>query len=594
MPHGPHGPPAEPPHDRDQMTLRSRPVLDRKHRPRWQDELRTQQLTVLGFAVAIALSLGIFGAAVWNGYWESHFRPVAAVEGRSFATADLDVRQRIVAAETIAQITELNAQLGGPRDQVLQQQIDSLTLQLNSLESVAAGSLLDGATLAARADDYDVAVDDAALDAEVAERLTLPERINAQLVLVDPLPEDAEADAEPTDEQLEAAEAEAADAAERLEGGAVFGAVASEVSDDFTASTGGALGWFQEDDAAYAEYFDALADADVGEIVGPVEVDRGFAVLELVERRERTTEGGLQSRLDEQGLDDAAYREYVREELLVDAYRDHFEESVVVSPTAQRRVAQIFIAPVSGEPVPQQRARHVLVQPDPELQDQAQATDEQWDAALEEARDVQEQVSADDADWFAIAEEHSDDTGSGARGGDLGWSDPASSPYVEAFGAALAELEVGEVSDPVRTDFGYHVIQKTGERESPEQQAAELVEQLREDPDSFGETARLASEDEATAREDGELGWVAPYQLSRMQEDAVFALTEVGEISDPIDDGSGISIFKLLETSESREIEEERLDEIRNAGFERWLDEEVRAPVDTWIDPQYSSTSEAS
>ena len=577
------------------MTIRSRPVLDRKHRPRWQDELRTQQLTVVGFAVAIALALGIFGAAVWNGYWESHFRPVAAVEGSSFSTADLDVRQRIVGAETIAQITELQAQqTGGGRDQLLQQQIDALTTQLGSLQSVAAGSLLDGATLAARAEDYDVSVDDAAVEAEVLERMTLPERVNAQLILVDPLPEDADPDDEPTAEQMEAAEAQAAEAVEQLEGGAVFGTVAAEVSDDFSAATGGGLGWFQEDDSAYAEYFDALKDAEVGEIVGPVEVDRGFAVLELIERRERTTEDGLQGQLDTQGVSDEAYRAYVREELLLDAYRDHFDESVVVSPTAQRRVAQIFIAPVTGEVTAQQRARHVLVQPDPELEDQAEATDEQWDAALEEARDVLEQLSAEDPDWFAIAEEHSDDTGSGARGGDLGWSDPAASPYVEEFGAALADLEVGELSDPVRTDFGYHIIQKTGERESPAAQATELVETLREDPDAFGETARLVSEDPDTAQEDGELGWVAPYQLSRMHEEAVFALTEVGEISEPIDDGSGITIYKLLETSESRDIEDERLEEIRNAGFERWLDEEVRAPVDTWIDPQYSSATGAS
>ena len=62
------------------MSFRSRPVLDRKHRPRWQDELRTQQLIVVGFALAIALALGIFGAAAWNGYWETHFSPVATVE----------------------------------------------------------------------------------------------------------------------------------------------------------------------------------------------------------------------------------------------------------------------------------------------------------------------------------------------------------------------------------------------------------------------------------------------------------------------------------------------------------------------------------
>jgi hypothetical protein len=76
-----------------------------------------------------------------------------------------------------------------------------------------------------------------------------------------------------------------------------------------------------------------------------------------------------------------------------------------------------------------------------------------------------------------------------------------------------------------------------------------------------------------------------------MREDAVFALTEVDEVSDPIEDASGITIYQLLETSESREIEEDRLAEIRSSGFERWLDDEVRNGVDTWIDPQFASTA---
>ena len=39
------------------MTIRSRPVLDRKHRPRWQDELRTQQLTIIGFTGTLLMKL---------------------------------------------------------------------------------------------------------------------------------------------------------------------------------------------------------------------------------------------------------------------------------------------------------------------------------------------------------------------------------------------------------------------------------------------------------------------------------------------------------------------------------------------------------
>ena len=90
------------------------------------------------------------------------------------------------------------------------------------------------------------------------------------------------------------------------------------------------------------------------------------------------------------------------------------------------------------------------------------------------------------------------------------------------------------------------------------------------DPDSFAEVAREVSEDYDSAVDGGEIGWVAAYQLDHMREDAVFGLAEVGDISDPIEDASGISIYQLLEASDSREIEEERLEEIRTGGFERW------------------------
>jgi parvulin-like peptidyl-prolyl isomerase len=315
-------------------------------------------------------------------------------------------------------------------------------------------------------------------------------------------------------------------------------------------------------------------------------------VVKLIARRDADAEGPLLDFLRAQGVDYERYRDYVRDDILIDAYRRHFDDEVVVTPVAQQRVAQILIAPIEGEAVPEVRARHILVQPDPALEDQNAATPEQWEAALEEAREVQVLVSSPDADWFELATEHSDEPAAGDRGGDLGWSDPAQSPYVAEFTTALAELELDEVSDPIRTQFGYHIIQKTGERESPQAEAAELVEQLRADPESFVEVARKVSEHHGTAKENGELGWVAPYQLLRNQEDAIFALAEVDDISDPVDSGSdGIAIYQLLEASESREIEDERLGEIRANGFERWLDEVVRDGVDTWLDPQFTSST---
>ncbi len=85
-------------------------------------------------------------------------------------------------------------------------------------------------------------------------------------------------------------------------------------------------------------------------------------------------------------MSDETYREYVRGELLVEAYRDHFVDEVVGASAEQRRVAQIVIQAVTGTIVPQERARHILIDPLPEdaAQD-AVATDEQWADALAEA-----------------------------------------------------------------------------------------------------------------------------------------------------------------------------------------------------------------
>jgi parvulin-like peptidyl-prolyl isomerase len=586
------------------MTIRSRQVLDRKHRPRWQDELRTQQLTILGFALAIALALGIFGAAAWNGYWESHLRPVAVVGEHSYDRSDLAEREGILTAEALATATDLQAQLdGGPRDMLIQQQLDSLSTVFGQISASAADSLVDGAVMESRAADFGLAVDDAELDAAVAERFRLSERVRARLILVQPetgaaadddgaSDEDADDADEPTEEQRAAARAAAEEARQRIEGGEDFEDVAADVSDDFTASSGGLIGWFEADDPAYDAYFAALADADVGDLVGPVDTDRGFAVLELLDRREAVAEGPLPDLLDQQGVSERAYREYVRSELLLEAFRDHFTQEVVGAEAPQRRVARIGITPLAGEAVPEERARHVLIQPRPDEQDQAEATDEEWEAAREAAEEVRDELTEPDADWYEIAAERSDDTGSGSRGGDLGWYDPEASPFVGEFADALAELEIGEISEPVRSDFGWHVIQKTGERESPEQLAEELVAVLRDDPDAFGETARRLSDDSGTAREGGEVGWIAPYQLEPMHERVVFDLAEVGEISEPVEDEDGtITIYQLLESAESREVDQAQVGAISGSGFDRWLDQEVRAGVEVWVDPQFETTT---
>ncbi|GIS41343.1 MAG: hypothetical protein Ct9H90mP13_11890 [Pseudomonadota bacterium] len=70
---------------------------------------------------------------------------------------------------------------------------------------------------------------------------------------------------------------------------------------------------------------------------------------------------------------------------------------------------------------------------------------------------IEEIQSKLDTETFKdLAKEYSDDPGSAAVGGDLGWAEPGL--FVPEFESALFSMNVGEISAPVKTDFGYHLI----------------------------------------------------------------------------------------------------------------------------------------
>lgn len=62
-------------------------------------------------------------------------------------------------------------------------------------------------------------------------------------------------------------------------------------------------------------------------------------------------------------------------------------------------------------------------------------------------------------DFAKLAKEYSQDPGSASNGGDLGWFGPGK--MVKEFEDAAYQLKVGEVSDPIKTDYGYHIIKVT-------------------------------------------------------------------------------------------------------------------------------------
>lgn len=97
-------------------------------------------------------------------------------------------------------------------------------------------------------------------------------------------------------------------------------------------------------------------------------------------------------------------------------------------------------------------AQHILIKVDEEAEDGK--TDEE---AKKEAEDLLKKVN-DGEDFSKLAKEHSDDTGSAENDGKLGIV--TKGQMVPEFEEALFKLKPGEVSDVVKTQFGYHIIKR--------------------------------------------------------------------------------------------------------------------------------------
>ncbi len=119
---------------------------------------------------------------------------------------------------------------------------------------------------------------------------------------------------------------------------------------------------------------------------------------------------------------------------------------------------------------PQWNVSHILIKLP------AKPTDAQKQAALAKAKKVEALAKAPGADFAKLAEQYSDDLGSKRQGGDLGWLSKGDAG--PEFQAALDKLKKGEVSDPVLTSDGYHIIDVRDMREGHTETFAQVRDQL--------------------------------------------------------------------------------------------------------------------
>lgn len=200
--------------------------------------------------------------------------------------------------------------------------------------------------------------------------------------------------------------------------------------------------------------------------------------------------------------------------------------------------------------------------------------------AYNKALKVRERILAGE-DFAKVAKEVSEDPSAAQNGGDLGYFSVLRMVY--PFETAAYTTKTGEVSMPVRTRFGYHIIKATDSRKArgeikvahimvrtkeemkPEelQQAKakvdEIYAQLKNGAD-FAELAGKHSDDKATARQGGELPWFGPGRMVPEFEEAAFSLANNGDISEPIKSDYGWHIIKKIDKKDIPSFEDAKND----------------------------------
>ncbi|NVK49232.1 MAG: peptidylprolyl isomerase [Cyclobacteriaceae bacterium] len=181
--------------------------------------------------------------------------------------------------------------------------------------------------------------------------------------------------------------------------------------------------------------------------------------------------------------------------------------------------------------------------------------------ALKLKQDIQNGASIND-----LALEYSEDPSAQTNKGDLGYF--SALQMVQPFEDAAYMLQPGEVSDPVLTSFGYHIIQVQDRRPNPGQvqvshilvrvdesdtlsedrarrKISDIYTEIQKPTTSWEDIVKNYSEDPGTSQKGGLLPWFSVGNMIPEFEMAAFSLTEEGEVSPPVKTRYGYHILRL-------------------------------------------------
>ena len=279
----------------------------------------------------------------------------------------------------------------------------------------------------------------------------------------------------------------------------------------------------------------------------------------------------------------------MRDRLITEQYQQQLIMSININRSGVIGFYEQYKDSLPEFPV-KMKIRHLLVR--------VKAGEESKKAALEKINILRGKILKGEA-FSSVAEDFSDDPGSRATGGSLGFI--KRNQMVKEFETIAYTQDLNTLSEPIKTTFGYHILEtteKSGEKikvrhilispeitEKDESIAYKYALGLRDSSTSLEKFKALVikkSEDEQTKKIGGDLGWITPGNSPIPEISEVLGLLEVGECSRPVKSTFGYHLLWLEEIRPGgkpsldlhwTEIEEIALNHKRMLYFKDWVTE---------------------
>jgi peptidyl-prolyl cis-trans isomerase SurA len=317
------------------------------------------------------------------------------------------------------------------------------------------------------------------------------------------------------------------------------------------------------------------------------------AALADIAQRNNLQLAQLPAALSQQGIDYPSYRDNLRKELLLGGLR---QRDVIARINITPRELEQFIERQNRQPsaAKEYNLSHILIAV-PEDANQGQV-----DELAKRADEVYERATSGAEDFGRLAVAFSNSQ-TALEGGSLGWRKGPELPTI--FSELVVDLRAGEVSKPLRTPSGFHIVKlnevrgadgggiqsqfharhilmKTNELQDDAtvRQRLEDVRRKVQNGEDFTVFATSMSEDSASAVDGGDLGWTGPGAFVPKFEQVVQGL-QVNEISEPFQTQFGWHIVQLLGRREFDTTEEVQ----RQQAFQQLRESKADEETELWL-----------